>query len=86
MQKNFSGKTQVYFLKFLFLSPGIIEKGHQTPISQFSFNPLNFVSFLNFVSLFPSRENETKMSGDSIYEVITYQNFKDLSNIWLSHT
>ena len=44
----------------------MIEKGHKTPISQFCFNPLNLVSFLNFVSLFCRRENETKMSGDNI--------------------
>ena len=66
MQKHFSGKNSFIFWKILFFRPRIIEKGHKTPISQFCFNPLNFVSFLNFVSLFSSRENETKMSGDSI--------------------
>ena len=57
MQKHFSGKT--HFLNFLFLRARIIEKSHKTPLSQFCFNPLNFVS------LFSSRENETKLSGDS---------------------
>ena len=37
------------------------------PISQFRFNPLYLVLFLNFISLFSSRENETKMSGNSIW-------------------
>ena len=36
-------------------------------LSPLNFVSLSFVSFLNFVSLFPSRENETKMSGDSIF-------------------
>ena len=61
MQKHFSRKTRVYFLKFLFFRTWIIEKGFKTPISQFCFNPLNLVSFLNVVSLFSSPKNETKL-------------------------
>ena len=54
-------------MKFLFFRPWTIEKRNKNPLSQFCFNPLIFVSFLNFVSLFSSRENETKMSWDSIW-------------------
>ena len=41
-------------------SAWIIGKGNETPISQFCLNPLNFVS------PFTSRENEAKMSENSI--------------------
>ena len=61
----FHEKTASFFEIFIF-RPWIIEKGHKTPISQFCINQLNFDSFLNFVLLFSSPENETEMSEDSI--------------------
>ena len=68
MEKQFLEKNRFIFVwNFHFLDLAQLEKGYKTPFSQFCFNPLNFVSFLNFVSPFSSRENETKMSGDGIF-------------------
>ena len=59
MQKHISGHNL-----FLFFWPWKLKKYRKTPINHFCYNPLNFVSFLNF-SRSLNRENETKMSEDS---------------------
>ena len=73
MQKHFHEKTGL-FLNFLFFRPWIKGKGHKTPISQFCFKPLNFVSFLNFVLLFSSPENETKLRRRAFFSIFRVQN------------
>ena len=68
---TFKSRKKTFFFEVLFLRPRILEKIRKAPPF------LNFVSFLSFVSLFSSPENETKMIRVSI------SNAPDISVLYL---